>query len=91
MRSIFNWAGVVFAGGLHAVTALAQPQAYPSRPIRMVVPFSPGGATDVPGRILAQKLSDQFGYQVVVDNRPGAGSIIGTELVASAPPDGLPF
>ena len=88
MRSIFNWAGVVLAGGLHAVTALAQPQAYPSRPIRMVVPFSPGGATDVPGRILAQKLSDQFGYQVVVDNRPGAGSIIGTELVASAPPDG---
>ena len=63
-------------------------QNYPARPIRMIIPFSPGGATDVPGRILAQKLSEAFGHQVVVDNRPGAGSTIGTDLAAKAQPDG---
>ena len=63
-------------------------QNYPSRPIRLIIPFSPGGATDVPGRILAQKLSEGFGQQVVVDNRPGAGSTIGTDLAAKSPADG---
>jgi tripartite-type tricarboxylate transporter receptor subunit TctC len=70
---------------------LAQPvcaQNYPVRPIRLVVPFSPGGAADVPGRILTQKMSEALGQQVVVDNRPGAGSTIGADLVAKAPPDG---
>lgn len=61
---------------------------YPNRPIRMIVPFSPGGAADVPGRIVAQKLSELLGQQVVVDNRPGAGSLIGAELAARAAPDG---
>ncbi|MBM3341079.1 MAG: tripartite tricarboxylate transporter substrate binding protein [Betaproteobacteria bacterium] len=82
---------------LHALAAcalttcatLAQAQAtYPTRPIRMVIPYSAGGATDVPGRLIAQKLSDAFGQQVVVDNRPGAGSAIGSEIVARAQPDG---
>ena len=63
-------------------------QNYPNRPIRFVVPFSPGGAADVPGRILTQKLTDALGHQVVVDNRPGAGSTIGADQVAKAPPDG---
>jgi tripartite-type tricarboxylate transporter receptor subunit TctC len=54
----------------------------------MIIPFSPGGATDVPGRILAQKLSEVFGQQVVVDNRPGAGSTIGTDIAAKSPADG---
>ncbi len=63
-------------------------QNYPVRPVRLVIPFSPGGATDVPGRILAQKLSEVWGQQVVVDNRPGAGSTIGTDMVAKAPADG---
>ena len=74
-----------------AAAMLAQPvcaQNYPNRPIRLVVPFSPGGAADVPGRILTQKMSEALGQQVVVDNRPGAGSTIGAEQVAKAPPDG---
>jgi tripartite-type tricarboxylate transporter receptor subunit TctC len=66
----------------------AYAQNYPVRPVRLVVPFSAGGAADVPGRILTQKLSETLGHQVVVDNRPGAGSTIGAELVAKAPPDG---
>ncbi len=77
--------------GAAAAVVLVQPvcaQNYPNRPVRLVVPFSPGGAADVPGRILAQKLSEVFGQQVVVDNRPGAGSTIGTDIVAKAPPDG---
>lgn len=70
------------------VAGHAEAQSYPARPIRMVIPFSPEGATDVPGRLIAQKLSDAFGQQVIVDNRPGAGSIIGSDIVAKAQPDG---
>ena len=66
----------------------APAQNYPLRPVRLVVPFSAGGAADVPGRILTPRLSEALGQQVVVDNRPGAGSTIGAELVAKAPPDG---
>jgi len=54
----------------------------------MIVPFSPGGATDVPARILAQRLSEALGHQIVIDNRPGAGAVLGTNAVAKAPPDG---
>lgn len=61
---------------------------YPVRPIRIVVPFPPGGTSDVLTRILAERLGASFGQQVVVDNRPGAGTIIGTEIVAKANPDG---
>jgi tripartite-type tricarboxylate transporter receptor subunit TctC len=63
-------------------------QTYPTRPIRMIVPFSPGGATDVPARIVAQRLSEALGQQVVIDNRPGAGSALGADAVAKANPDG---
>ena len=73
--------GLVGALPVHA-------QNYPVRPVRMIVPFSPGGATDVPARILAQRLSEALGHQIVIDNRPGAGAVLGTDAVAKAPPDG---
>lgn len=72
---------------LFAAIAHAQTD-YPSKPIRLVVPFPPGGATDILSRDLMQRLSLRLGRQVVVDNRPGAAGAIGSELVAKAPPDG---
>ncbi|HSQ05114.1 MAG TPA: tripartite tricarboxylate transporter substrate binding protein [Burkholderiales bacterium] len=62
--------------------------AYPVRPVRLVVPFAPGGGSDLVGRVLAQKLSASLGQQFIVDNRAGAGGRIGTEIVAKVPPDG---
>ena len=74
-----------------ACSALANAQstsAYPTRPIRIIVPQSPGASTDLTARLISQKLSAALGQPIVVDNRPGAGSIIGTDLVAKATPDG---
>jgi tripartite-type tricarboxylate transporter receptor subunit TctC len=79
---------VLAAGAVLVLACPAQAQNYPVRPVRLVIPFSAGGAADVPGRMLTQKLSEALGQQVVVDNRPGAGSTIGAEHVAKAPPDG---
>jgi len=61
---------------------------YPEKPLRLVVPFPPGGSTEPLARILSQKLGEAFGQQLIVDNRPGAGSTIGAEIVAKSPPDG---
>jgi tripartite-type tricarboxylate transporter receptor subunit TctC len=63
-------------------------QAWPSKPVRMIVPFTPGAASDVLGRIVGQRLSEFWGQQIVIDNRPGAGGLIGSELTRQAAPDG---
>jgi tripartite-type tricarboxylate transporter receptor subunit TctC len=68
--------------------ALAYAQTYPAKPVRLIVPFPAGGGSDVVGRIVAQKLGERIGQQVIVDNRAGAGGSIGTEAVVKAPPDG---
>ena len=62
---------------------------YPSKPLRMVIPYTPGGPTDLVGRALASKLQDALGQQVIVDNRSGGGGVIATEIVARAPADGV--
>jgi tripartite-type tricarboxylate transporter receptor subunit TctC len=73
---------------LAGVASVAGAQTYPNRPIRMVVPFAPGGGSDISGRVLADGLSEALGQPIVVDNRPGAGSILGCDIVAKATPDG---
>jgi tripartite-type tricarboxylate transporter receptor subunit TctC len=71
-----------------SLAAPALAQNYPAHPVRIVIPLSPGGTTDVPGRIIAQKLSESLGQQFFVENRAGAGGTIGTDYVAKARPDG---
>jgi tripartite-type tricarboxylate transporter receptor subunit TctC len=82
----------LLAAGLAIATALLVPgvfaQDYPNKPIRLIVPFGAGGGSDYVGRLVAQKLTEQMGQSVVVDNRPGAASLLGTELAARAAPDG---
>jgi tripartite-type tricarboxylate transporter receptor subunit TctC len=70
------------------LASVAHAQSYPAKPVRLIVPFAPGGSTDIVGRILAQKLNEMWGQPVLVDNRAGGSTVIGTELVAKAPPDG---
>src|SRR4051812_38425960 len=69
-------------------SAAVRAQDFPARPIKVVVPFSPGGAVDGPMRVIAQELGKRLGQQIVVENRPGAGATIGAEMVAKSPPDG---
>jgi len=71
-----------------AITRRAWAQDYPTRPVRMIVPFAPGGAADITGRLIGQWLSDHLGQPFIIENRPGGGTNIGTEAVATAAPDG---
>ena len=73
---------------LAVIAAPAPAQEYPNKPIRMVAPFAPGGATDLLARVIGQKMGERFGQSVLIDNRTGAGGNIGAEIVAKAPPDG---
>ena len=68
--------------------AFAQAPAYPAKPVRLIVPFPPGGSLDIAGRLIAQKLTEIWGQTVVVENKPGAGGNIGADYVAKSPPDG---
>jgi tripartite-type tricarboxylate transporter receptor subunit TctC len=76
------------AAALTAVSRIARAQAYPSRPVRMIVPFAPGGTSDILARLMGQWLSERLGQPFVIENRPGANSNIGTEAVVRAPSDG---
>jgi tripartite-type tricarboxylate transporter receptor subunit TctC len=73
---------------LPAVSRIARAQTYPSRPVRIIVPYAPGGAPDIIARLLGPWLSERLGQQFIIENRPGGGSNIGTEVVVRAPPDG---
>ena len=79
---------LLVACALFVVASTADAQDYPTRPVRLIIPFPPGGSNDVVGRLIAAKLSDQLGKQVVVDNRAGAGGVVGTEIASKAPADG---
>ena len=76
------------AVALPAVSCVAWAQAYPTRPVRMIVPFAPGGQNDAIGRVIAQKLSEHFGKQYIIENVGGGGGVVGTGRAAQAPHDG---
>src|SRR6201986_1094712 len=78
----------IAVAGLGLVCSASRAQDYPTKPVRWVVPYPPGGSTDLVARLIGQYLSEHLGQQFVIDNRPGAGNNIGTEVVANAPPDG---
>ena len=85
---VCNFGAIVLLVLLSPLAQQVAAQAYPTKPVRMVIAFPPGGSTDIVGRIVAQKLGERLGQQVTVENRGGAGGTVGTEAVAKAAPDG---
>src|SRR5215216_642584 len=93
VRFTYRFAAAAFAlahgSAVLAASAPAAPQSgYPTKPVRLIVAFPPGGSTDIIARLVGQRLSERLGQQVIIDNRGGAGGTIGTELAARATPDG---
>jgi len=90
MKRVWDTCAVVMVGALIITGGQAQAQknAYPTKPVRMIVPFAPGGGTDIVARVIAQKLTESFKQSVVVDNRAGGGGTIGAEMAVRAAPDG---
>jgi tripartite-type tricarboxylate transporter receptor subunit TctC len=82
----FVLAAIAF--GIAGISAPAFAQTYPTKPVRLVVPFPPGGSNDIVGRLIGQELTDRLGKQVIIDNRGGAGGVLGSEIAAHADPDG---
>ena len=87
-RALASWLGCVAVVFCCGAAGGALGQAYPARPIRLLLPYGPGGNSDIAARVLAQKLSESMRQQVIIDNRPGAGGIVATELARKAEPDG---
>lgn len=90
-RDFLKAATAVAIGGLGVTRASAQAAAWPNKPVKLILPYAPGGATDLIGRPWAEKLSTAFGQPFIIENRGGAGGMIGTEAVSKAPPDGYTF
>src|SRR5690242_1855486 len=90
-REFLKLAGAAAGGGFSISKALAQAETWPNKPVKLILPYAPGGATDLIGRPWAEKLSQAFGQQFVIDNRGGAGGMIGTEAAAKSPNDGYTF
>src|SRR4051812_31417740 len=82
---------IAFVCAALALPCASQAQNYPAKPVRIIVPFPPGGGTDVQARVLFKEMSDRLGQPFLIDNRGGAGGMIGADAVASAPPDGYTF
>src|SRR6185503_16182064 len=89
-REFLALAGATLAAGA-STKAFSQAQSWPDRPVKLILPYAPGGATDLIGRPWADKLSQVFGQQFVIENRGGAGGMIGTEAASKAAPDGYTF
>lgn len=85
VKSLF---AVMLVGVMSLFYSMAAAQTYPTKPIRLIIPFPPGGGNDLTGRQITAKLNERLGWQIVVENRAGAGSVIGTEMVARSEPDG---
>ena len=88
MKSLSQSLVSLLAAAMTVVPAQAAAQTYPTKPVRLMVPFVPGGNTDIIARVVAPEMSKALGQQLVIENRGGAGSTIGTEVVAKSPPDG---